>query len=388
MRWKTEKERFEKFLGHPTPFYAWDLELFQERISYVFSCFSLLPKFRLYYSMKSNPSPLVVRSTLGTDAGVDVCSVGELDLALKQGIPPKRISACPFVPSREELSRYLDSGCELDLDSIQDLALVSEILPKGVKIGLRVNPDVRAGFHDHCASGVWNSKFGIPLEELPHALEFTNSHGIQIGGLHVHVGSSAYDPKPYLEAISKLLGYVKRLGLESGYVNIGGGWGVPFDTQEDADSPDHFPLGQYARDIAALLEEHGLLETLEVRAEPGEFLVGPCGFLVCQVRRVLDRKKDGKELRIVVLDGGSYLYPGPSLYYSENFTLILNRDESETIEQLLAGRSMLAGDLFGPPRMLPAMKAGDIIAIGCSGAYSFSKCSRFNLLPKPGEYFL
>ena len=388
MRRKTEKERFEKLLGRPTPFYAWDLELFQERISYVFSCFSRFPKFRLFYSMKSNPSPLDIRAILGTDAGVDVCSVGELNLALSQGIPPTIISACPFVPNREELSRYLDSGCDLALDSIQDISLVSEILPKGKKIGLRVNPDVRAGFHDHCASGVWNSKFGIPLEELPQALELANSHGIQIAGLHVHAGSSAYDPKPYLEAISKLLRYVKLLGLESGYVNIGGGWGIPFDTQEDSDSQDHFPLDQYAGAIAALLEEQGLLETLEVRAEPGEFLIGPCGFLVCQVRRVLDRRNEEKELRIAVIDGGSYLYPGPSLYGAENFILILNRNEPKNKEQLIAGRSMLAGDLFGPMRVLPVMKEGDTLAIGSAGAYSYAKRSGFNLLPLLGEFIL
>jgi len=384
----TSKLKFSALMKKKTPFYAWDLDVFHSRIHYILNAFSCIDNFRLFYAMKANPSPIILQSLLDQEIGVDVCSVQELKLALKVGIKPNRISLCPFVPSVEELKFFSDSGCNIDLDSIEDLKLWAKLKAGSRQIGLRVNPDVKAGFHSHCSSGLWSSKFGIPIDELQNAFEIARNKGLSINGLHIHIGSSSYDPKPYIMAIEKIFRFITEQGLILSYINIGGGWGVPFSSQDEFETHEHFPLNEYAKSISNLMDVYQISKTLEIRAEPGEYIVGPCGFLVCKVRRILFRTKNGKRHKIAVLDGGSYLYPGPSLYGSDNYIILLNRDEHKKELQILAGRSMLAGDIFGPERKLASLEPGDIIAIGVAGAYSQIKSTNFNLLPKAKGFSL
>lgn len=385
MTFVSDKSALIKAITHETPCFIWDLGVFRSRVKFVQEVFSCVPNFQLYYAMKANSSPAIVQTVASLKIGVDVCSTGELKVAIDAGVQSEMISICPFAPSETEMNELSSSGCDLDLDSLEDLLTWCSV-PDGKKtVGLRVNPDVQAGFHEHCASGVWDSKFGIPLSDLPKAISVTAEHSKTIVGLHIHIGSSSYEANSYLLAIERVLKAVKEYGLNLNYLNIGGGWGIPFNKQDDRDADERFPLEEYAVAISSLLQKYHMPKHLEVRAEPGEYLVGPCGFLVCSVRRIIERHNGARSRRIVVVDGGSYLYPGPSLYGSDNFVLLLNRDEENQCAQVLAGRSMMAGDYFGPERLMPRFRVGDVIAIGAAGAYSKVKSSNFNLLPNATE---
>lgn len=381
----TDKSRFASLLSHETPFFVWDLNVFKSRIQHVQTLFSCIPRFRLYYAIKANSSCEVINAVNQSGISVDVCSVNEIKVALECGLSPERISACLFAPSAEELSDFVEKGCDIDLDSLEDLEAWCKLPGSKEFVGLRINPDVQAGFHEHCACGVWDSKFGIAISDIPEALEVAERFGKTIDGLHLHVGSSSYETGPYLRALELILQAVNQYDLNLRYINIGGGWGIPFDTQDDLRATERFPLEDFAQSVANLFLKYKINEKIEIRAEPGEYLIGPSGFLVCTVRRSFERHKGVEVKNIVVVDGGTYLYPGPALYGSDNFILLLNREEEGMEKQLLAGRSMMAGDFFGPERLMPQLRPGDIIAIGAAGAYSQVKSSRFNLLPEATE---
>lgn len=381
----TDKSNLARLSSQETPFFLWDLDVFKARIQRVIDVFSCVPRFRLYYAIKANSSNMLVKTACNSGINVDVCSVNELRVALENGYTANRISGCLFAPSETELHEFIHAGCDIDIDSLEDLTLWCKIADSQNKIGLRINPDVQAGFHEHCASGVWDSKFGIASSDIPNALQIAKTHKKIIEGLHIHVGSSAYDPAPYLQAVELILQAVNKYHIEPRYINFGGGWGIPFDTQDDQNSLERFPLENFAHEISCLLKKYAINERTEIRAEPGEYLAGPSGFLVCSVRRVIERRNGARSKRLVVVDGGTYLYPGPALYGSDNFVVLLNREEKKIEKQVLAGRSMMAGDLFGPERLMPLLHEGDVVAIGCAGSYSQVKASRFNLLPEAKE---
>jgi diaminopimelate decarboxylase len=384
----TDISKFNSLLDQETPFFVWDLEVLRRRIYYVHETFSCISRFRLFYAMKANPSVSIIRHIASMGGNVDVCTINELRVALESGIPPERISACPFVPSKAELDEFIQAECDIDLDSLEDVKKWCETAANKKTIGLRINPDVKAGFHEHCASGVWDSKFGIPISDIPEAIKITRQFNRSIHGVHIHIGSSSYETTQYLIAIERVLRAIQQFDLKLNYINIGGGWGIPFHTQDDGKALERFPLQEYAHAISSLLKQYQISAAVELRAEPGEYLVGPCGFLICTVRRVIERQHGFDSKRIAVLDGGTYLYPGPSIYGSDNFIILLNRKEEDYCKQILAGRSMLAGDIFGPERIMPILKPRDIIGIGAAGAYSIIKSTNFNLLPSAMEYSL
>lgn len=384
----TDKSKFASLLSQETPFFVWDLNVFKARIQHVLAQFSCVPNFRLHYAIKANSSHDVVCAAGQCGISVDVCSVNEMQVALECGFPPERVSACLFAPSQSELREFVKSGCDIDLDSLEDLESWCKIPGSKDSVGLRINPDVQAGFHEHCACGVWDSKFGIAIPDIPEALSVAERYGKTIDGLHLHVGSSAYETGPYLKAIELILQAVNIYNLDPRYINIGGGWGIPFDTQDDLLATERFPLEDFAQSVADLFVRYKIGRKTGIRAEPGEYLIGPSGFLVCTVRRVFERRKGFESKKIVVIDGGTYLYPGPALYGSDNFVLLLNREEERMENLLIAGRSMMAGDYFGPERLMPKLRPGDIVAIGSAGAYSIVKSSSFNLLPEATQFII
>jgi diaminopimelate decarboxylase len=255
-------------------------------------------------------------------------------------------------------------------------------------MGLRVNPGVVAGYSSFFAAGAWDSRFGIPLADLPHALSTATHLGLEVQGVHLHTGSSGYKLGPYLEAVARVLGAIKKTNLEIDYLNIGGGWGISYAHPDDETAFESFPLADYAGALRGMLSDYGLLGSVKLFAEPGEYLIGPCGYLLCRVRRIVQRRDGTTTRRIAIVDGGTHLFPGAALYDIDCQVRVVNRSVTQRAPQILAGRSMLAGDMFGPERDMPLLEEGDLILIGGAGAYSYAKSSRFNSLPEAGEILI
>lgn len=372
----------------PTPAYIWDLEMLGCRIARVQKAFKPIPNFKLLYSVKANPSKQILQHLVTQDIGVDVCSVGELKKVREAGFAKGRIHVCSLAPNQDELTQFAEGGCTIDLDNVDDLAIWARAIDgkkRGNDIGLRVNPGVSAGYNSFFGAGTWDSRFGVPLSNLGEALRAAEALGIVIAGLHLHTGSSGYDPEPYLEGVERTLSQASSHDFELKYLNIGGGWGIPYSTQHEDSAPERFPLQEFVSRIRALLAEYGLLETVMVFAEPGEYLIGPCGYIMCTVRRIVERSNGSGNRRIAIVDAGTHLFPGAALYDIDSFVEVLNRPVTELAPQIIAGRTMLAGDRFGPEREMPLFEERDVILIGGAGAYSYAKRSNFNSLPDPKE---
>ena len=372
----------------PTPAYIWDLKMLDRRIVLVQEAFKPIPNFKLLYSVKANPSGQILQHLVTQNIGVDICSVGELKRVREAGFSRDKIHICSLAPTQDELTHFAEGGCAIDLDNVDDLAVWAKAIDgKEIEnnIGLRVNPGISAGFSPFFGSGAWDARFGVPLADLGEALRTAETFGITVTGLHLHTGSSGYDPEPYMEGVKRTLTQASSCGFKLKYLNIGGGWGIPYSTRHEDMAPESFPLHKFVSCLHTLLDEFGLLETVMVFAEPGEYLIGPCGYILCTVRRIVERSNGAENRRIAIVDAGTHLFPGAALYEIDSFVEVLNRTVTERAPQIIAGRTMLAGDMFGPEREMPLFEEKDVVLIGGAGAYSFAKKSSFNSLPDPQE---
>jgi diaminopimelate decarboxylase len=245
-------------------------------------------------------------------------------------------------------------------------------------VALRVNPDVETATpHHYTATGHKHTKFGIPYDEAEALYRKAASlPGITVRGVDVHIGSQIVDPEPYRLAVNRVLELVQRLrthGIELEFIDMGGGFGVSYDADDDDPDPAVF-----AAAIVPPLQESGL----RVLFEPGRFIVGPAGLLLTRVLYV--KRMGGKTF--VITDAGMNDLLRPSHYSSyhhvDPVTLAKGRD---TIEVDVVGPICESGDFLALDRPIPRVDPGELLAISTAGAYGFSMASTYNARPRPAE---
>jgi diaminopimelate decarboxylase len=280
-----------------------------------------------------------------------------------------------------EISFALEKGIHsFNCESEAEIALISEIAAaRGVQasVALRVNPDVNALTHPYISTGLREHKFGVDIAAAEDIYRrAAHLKGILAEGVSCHIGSQLLDIEPLLEAADKTLGLVTKLraaGLPIRFLDLGGGLGVQYRPSErKAD------VSQFA---ARLLPKLASLN-LTLMLEPGRSIVADAGTLLT---RVLLVKRNG-EKTFVIVDGAMNDLLRPALYQAHH--------EITPIREATAGLEMTAdvvgpvcetGDFFARDRRLPALQAGDLIALRTAGAYGFVLSSNYNSRPRPCE---
>jgi diaminopimelate decarboxylase len=331
------------------------------------------------YSVKACSNGAILRTFLDLGSGLDVVSGGELFRGLRAGARPDRIVFAGVGKTREEIAYALDQGIlfftvESEPEAERIAALAAQ---RGVRarIAFRVNPDVDPKTHKYISTGKKENKFGLDLERVAAAYRAAAKlPGLEIAGLHLHIGSQILSAQPFAEALDRvtpLCREMKSAFPTFRYLDIGGGIGIRYKPEQKPPDP-----AEYAAQVVPRMQALGLSVVLE----PGRFLVGNASALVCRVQYV----KKSAHKSFVVVDAGMNDLIRPSLYEAHHEVLAVQRREG-TIAGDLVGPICESGDFLALDRTLPAVGEGDLLAVMSAGAYGFSMSSQYNSRPRAAE---
>jgi diaminopimelate decarboxylase len=342
----------------------------------------------ILYATKAYFSPYLARVCLDAGLGLDVTSEGELAIARRIDFPRDRIYLHGNNKTPAEIRTALTMGVEHiivdNLGEIELLARVAAEVNAKPRVLLRLAPAIDPHTHRYLATGIAESKFGLPLAngDARKAVQLVmqNSAHLAFAGLHVHIGSQIFEIEPYRDAMGAVLDFAQALwdemGLELQELDMGGGWGVAY-----TDNQSNLSIDTTLDTIISVLSERSLRFPPLLLFEPGRALVGQSAVALYTVGAV----KEIPGVRTYVsVDGGMGDNVRPALYGAEYTALLANRMDDAPIERVaIAGRYCEQGDILIEDIALPRVEAGDLIAIPCAGAYQIPMASNYNLIPRP-----
>jgi len=363
---------------HGTPLYVYDLNTIDARIDTLLRHLPLDPG-RLLFACKANAHPSILQRLAARGVGVEAASPGEARRALACGHPADRVLVSATNARASDLAELASLGCRLALGSLSDVRRVGAS-SRGTAVLLRVNPGVGDGHHRHVVTGGAQSKFGIPLEQLEDAVAACRSAGLELLGLHAHMGSGILETAPLLASARALLASARRLPRIA-VCDFGGGFGIPYrDGEAELDLPAYGAAVD--AELAAFAAASG--GRPEAWFEPGRFIAGPAG---CLLARVTCRKESGGHV-FIGLDTGMNHLLRPALYGAYHRILNLSAPDAEPEWVEVVGNVCESTDVFASARALPRAEEGHVLAILDAGAYGFTMASVYNLWPLPLEVVL
>ena len=363
-----------------TPLYVYDLEQIEARYHAFGHAFRDVDHV-VAYSVKANGNLAILHRLGQLGAGADIVSLGELHRARRAGIPPERILYAGVGKTEEELRVGLEAGIyAFNVESrgeLERLDAVAESIGAVAPFAIRVNPDILSPTpHEYTRTGHAETKFGVPVEETFELYEWARVRNhLRARGVDVHIGSQILDPRPYLDALSRVVGMVPRLqeaGDELDFVDIGGGFGVPYDEEECLIIED------LARVILPVIRATGLRLVLE----PGRSIVGEAGVLLTRVEYV---KQVGTKW-FVIVDGGMSELIRPSHYGGYHAIEPVVTTGPRNVEVVdVVGPICESGDFLAQARSLELPEPGELLAVRTAGAYGFAMASNYNARRRPAE---
>lgn len=329
---------------------------------------------KICYGVKANANLAVVRTLARLGAGADVVSGGELARAVAAGIRPADIVFSGVGKTRDEMALALTTGIgQLNVESEAELAALGEVaqgLGVDAPTALRVNPDIAVETTDRIATGGYEHKFGIPIEDAARVYERgSGTPGIRMIGLAIHIGSQILDLGPFRSAFGALAGCVhglRRAGFAVERLDLGGGLGIAYI---DETPPG---LGDFADIVRDTVGSLGC----GIVVEPGRRLVGNAGLLLSRVLY----SKETPERRFVIVDAAMNDLLRPTLYRAEHGVVpVTARTEGEETRRVdVVGPVCETGDYLARGVKLPMLEEGDLVAIEGAGAYGAVMASQYN----------
>jgi diaminopimelate decarboxylase len=357
-----------------TPFYAYSTATILRHFD-VFSQLLAGMDGMVCYAVKANDRLAILKLLGDAGAGADVVSLGEIKRAMAAGIPAGRIVFSGVAKTRDEMAEALKLGIfQFNVESTPELEALNEVamaLGKTAPVALRINPDVDPKTHAKISTGKKETKFGI---EMPEALALYDRArqmpGIAIRGVSVHIGSQLMDLEPFRLAFQHVAGFVEELrgrGHDIRVLDLGGGFGIRY---KPAETPPE--LAAYGAIIRETVGHLGCRLVLE----PGRVIVGNAGVLVTRVIYV----KEGSHKRFLIVDSGMHHLMRPTLYGAHHDIVPVAQPAADAPNSPcdIVGPICETGDKFAEDRPMPAVKAGDLLAIRSAGAYGTVMQNHYN----------
>lgn len=339
------------------------------------------PDALVVYGTKAFPNVAVLRLLAGEGLGADVSTLGELAFALRAGVPPELLVVHGNNKSEDELRAAADAGAGLVvLDALDE---VERAAGAGVRrVLVRVTSGVEADTHEAIRTAHTGSKFGLPEDAALEAIARARGAGLEVAGLHVHVGSQLLDTQAVRMSVEWLAAFAAAARAELDWtpsvVDVGGGLGVAQLPGEEAPSIEEF-VAELVRRVGRAWDLHGLPPPRLV-LEPGRSLVGRAGVTLYRVGVV---KRASESVTFVAVDGGMSDNPRPQLYGAAYTALLANRaGEGTAGVYSVAGKHCEADTLIGRVA-LPEPRRGDLLAVPATGAYTLAMGSNYNAVPLP-----
>ena len=339
-----------------------------------------VPEALVVYGTKAFPNVALMRLLAEEGLGADVSTLGELAFARRAGIAGERLLVHGNNKSDEELRAAAEAGALVVLDALDEPARAAAAGVRRVLV--RVTPGVEAETHEAIRTGHRGSKFGLDEDDAVEAVRAALGAGLDVEGLHVHVGSQLADVRSHLLAVALLAQFADRCRAELDWlprsIDIGGGFGIRH-VQAELEPP----VEELVRTVAAAVSRDWLMRGLQAPrliVEPGRALVGPTAFTLYRVGAV----KRAGERRYVAIDGGMSDNPRPQLYGARYAALLANRADEEPDDVFtIAGKHCESGDVLIERAELPEPRRGDLIAVPATGAYTLGMASNYNGVPRP-----
>jgi diaminopimelate decarboxylase len=367
---------------HGTPLYVYSADQIAERLGLFQQAFAGREHL-VCYAVKANSALAILKMLADAGAGFDIVSSGEL--ARVVAAAPEAVGRVVFSGAGKtvaEVDQALKLGIlEFNVESAAELELLATRaakLKKKARFALRVNPDVFAETHPYISTGLREHKFGVDIRNaLAIYKSAVGNPWLEAHSVSVHIGSQIRSAAPFgaaMERVMKLVGQLKRAGIQLAAVDAGGGLGVDYYAGS-------FDAAASVRKYAAAVENAlGGFEG-KLMMEPGRFLVAQAGALIA---RVLQVKRNGKKT-FVITDAAMNDLIRPALYQAHHEIVPVLAREGKPLVVDVVGPICESGDFFAHDRKLLPLEPGDLIAILDAGAYGMAQSSNYNTRLRPAE---
>ena len=377
---------------HGSPAYVLDEADFRARARAFREAFG---DYDVYYAGKAFLCTAVARWVREEGLSLDVCSAGELTVALRAGVDPARIGYHGNNKTVSELRRAVDAGVgRIVLDSfteIERLAAITAETGSVAPVMVRVTAGVEAHTHEYIATAHEDQKFGFSIssgDAFEAVRQVQEAPGLDLRGLHSHIGSQIFDTAGFEVAARRVLTLHARVSDELGVtmpeMDLGGGFGIAYTTQDDPSDP-----AQLATELTKIVEHECRafdVPVPQLSIEPGRAIVGPAMCTVYEVGTVKRVGLDAGAVRTYVsVDGGISDNIRTALYDADySCTLASRRSEAPSVLGRVVGKHCEAGDIVVKDEFVPAdIAAGDLLAVPGTGAYCRSMASNYNHALRP-----
>ncbi|MFC5788305.1 diaminopimelate decarboxylase [Agromyces tardus] len=379
-----------------TPLYVVDEQVARSRAARTLAAFeaaaaSVGTQVTVYYAGKAFLSGAVVRWMTEAGLSIDVCTGGELAVALAAGAEPARLGFHGNNKSVGEIERAVAAGVgtividsEIEIERVADAAARAGIRQR---VRLRVNSGVHASTHEFLATAHEDQKFGVSLDHAVELGERIRSRpSLDFVGLHCHIGSQIFDSAGFAESAERLLAAHAELSRTAPVpeLNLGGGFGIAYTSADEPEPIERIALG-IAQAVAEGCRANGV-PVPRLAFEPGRSIIGPAGVTLYTVGTVKPVPLDGGVWRhYVSVDGGMSDNARTALYGADYSARIASRrSEAEPALVRVAGKHCESGDIVVDAEYLPHDVApGDLLAVAATGAYCWSLSNNYNHVPRP-----
>ncbi|HEY6934267.1 MAG TPA: diaminopimelate decarboxylase [Marmoricola sp.] len=377
---------------HGSPAYVLDEADFRARARAFRDSFA---GYDVLYAGKAFLCTTVARWIAEEGLCLDVCTGGELTVAERAGFPMERVGFHGNNKSVRELERAVALGVgRIVVDSfheLQRLSVITRELGRTARVMVRVTAGVEAHTHEYIATAHEDQKFGLSIssgDAFDAVRQACADPGLELLGLHSHIGSQIFDSAGFEVAARRVLALHERvvteLGVELPELDLGGGFGIAYTTQDDPSAP-----GQLAPEISRIVTDECAARGIGVprlSIEPGRAIAGPAMCTVYEVGTVKAVELDGGAVRTYVsVDGGMSDNIRTALYDAEySCTLASRRSQAPALLSRVVGKHCEAGDILVMDEFLPGdLTPGDLLAVPGTGAYCWSMASNYNHLLRP-----
>jgi diaminopimelate decarboxylase len=369
-----------------TPLYVYSEERIRTNVNRLQAALKkYIPHSQLYYAVKANSNLSILSVLRDEGLGGDASCIAEIELAKKVGFPKEKILYSGVFHRDEELKAGLKHKVAVNLDS---LSAAKRLLKFGKPplFSMRINPGMGGGKFKGLVFAGKDAKFGVEAADAITAYREAKKRGVKKFGLHMMTGSCILD-KAYFPAITeklmKIAGEIaKRVGIEFEFIDIGGGLGIPYQSNERILNIEK------AIALVAKVFNHEVkkwsLGNPKLMLEPGRYLVGDAGVLLTQTHTL--KQMFGK--KFVGVDAGMQTLARVAMYDAYHEILNASNLNAKKEKVSVVGPACENTDQFAKGRMLPRIKEGDLLAILDVGAYGFVMSSNYNTRIKPAEVLI
>ncbi|HMZ46062.1 MAG TPA: diaminopimelate decarboxylase [Chitinophagaceae bacterium] len=376
MQQPTNEQFLEIAQQFGTPVYVYDANKIVSQYQKFKSAFNS-PTVKIFYACKALTNINILKLLKLQGANIDCSSINEVKLAIHAGFEPQQILYTSNGIGFDEIEEAKNLGIHINIDSISNLKKFGQKFNNSYPVGVRLRPNIMAGGNIKIATGHDKSKFGIPITQIAEVVDIMQQYNLLINGVHIHTGSDIKEADVFLKGIEVLFDVI-HLFPNLMYVDLGGGFKVPFeDTEEETD------MITLANKILEKFNQHLHQNKLQIWFEPGKYLVSQAGYFLTKINVL--KKTNNIEFASINSGFNHLLRP---MFYDAYHKIVNISNPNGTIKEYDIVGNICETDTFAANRNINEINEGDLLVFYNAGAYGFEMSSNYNSRYKPAEVLI